>query len=705
MFKNLRLSVKIGGGFIVVLAITAFIAWIGWSNAGAIVDRVEKADDVTMLVQEITSTRQSEKNFIMRSDEKYAKEVGEKVKAIKNQAADTKGKFRDPANRGQMDSVLESVGKYETAFNTFHDLYRSKEEAEEAIIMTARKVEAAAENLRKSQIDQYEKSTSMNADRNISREYLKNANDAEMMVKLILQARRHEKNYIIRGGQEYVKRVEDNVNKILSTASSVKGKLRNPDHIRFIDEIANETRSYKTAFDRIVKDTESQKKAEEQMMLTARSAQEACEQARVSQKEKMAERIAMANRLIVSFSIGAILLGLLLSYVITRSITVPVNKTLKLAQTVASGDLSMEIDVDQKDEIGEMVEAIKQMMGNLREVLSAVQTAIGNVVSGTQEMSSSAEELSQGASEQAASVEEISSSIEEMTSNARQNSDNSAHTETIATKVSGEMKIGSKAVLETVDAMKNIASKISIVQEIARQTDLLALNAAIEAARAGEHGRGFAVVASEVRKLAERSQLAAKEISNLSVSTVKISSEAGNLLNKVTPEIDKTAELVQEISAASNEQTLGAQQINKAVQQLDQVVQQNATASEELAATAEELNAQAERMKEIIAFFKLEATTGGLRNEKIEAGFLTPSSSEFRSLRSHSAENEESEKDRGNEGGIELNLSDDIDEKGKRTTFSPVKNGKHSGNSQNKLKNNGKGRENFIVNDEDFIRF
>ena len=239
----------------------------------------------------------------------------------------------------------------------------------------------------------------------------------------------------------------------------------------------------------------------------------------------------------------------------------------------------------------------------LSEVMTSVKAAADNVSAGSQQLSSTAEELSQGATEQAAAAEQASSSMEEMTANIGQNAENSSQTEKIAIKSADDAKVGGESVIDAVKAMKDIAEKISIVEEIARQTDLLALNAAIEAARAGEHGKGFAVVASEVRKLAERSQTAAAEISKLSASSVEIAESAGDMLQKMVPDIQRTAELVQEITAASNEQKTGAEQINKAIQQLDQVIQQNASASEEMSSTSEELASQALQLQDLISLF------------------------------------------------------------------------------------------------------
>jgi methyl-accepting chemotaxis protein len=275
----------------------------------------------------------------------------------------------------------------------------------------------------------------------------------------------------------------------------------------------------------------------------------------------------------------------------------------KVSQDIASGNL--DIEVKPRSEKDELMKALAAMTKKLTTVVRDVKESSDSVSAGSQQISSSAQELSQGASEQASSIEEVSSSMEEMSSNIKQNAANAAQTEKIAIKAAADAKEGGQAVGRTVEAMKQIAGKISIIEEISRQTNLLALNAAIEAARAGEHGKGFAVVASEVRKLAERSQKAAGEITALSFSSVEVAEHAGELLAKILPDVQKTAELVQEISAASREQDSGAEQINKAIQILDQVIQQNAASAEETSSTTEELASQAERMQDMIAFFRL----------------------------------------------------------------------------------------------------
>ncbi len=341
--------------------------------------------------------------------------------------------------------------------------------------------------------------------------------------------------------------------------------------------------------------------------------------------------------------------GLVVGFFITKSITGPLAQGVDVANKVAVGDLDVEIDIQSKDEVGQLMSALglmikslqetvkvaeqiaegdlrakvnirsekdtlghslQTMINNLQEIVGEVKVASDNVAAGSQEMSASSEELSQGANEQAASAEESSASMEQMSANIKQNADNAQQTEVIAIRAAEDADKGGTAVAKTVEAMREIADKISIIEEISRQTNMLALNAAIEAARAGEAGKGFAVVADAVRKLAERSQAAAGDISGLSSSSVEIAENAGEMLAKIVPDIRKTAELVQEINAASNEQNSGAAQINRAIQQFDSVTQQNAASAEEMSSTAEELSAMAEQLQSTIGYFKLAGGNG-----------------------------------------------------------------------------------------------
>jgi methyl-accepting chemotaxis protein len=392
-------------------------------------------------------------------------------------------------------------------------------------------------------------------------------------------------------------------------------------------------------------------KAEELLCRITDINNQVAEEAKKQSVSNQAEMVFVQNVMLGASAI-AVVLAVFLGVFITRMITRPVQKLVAGLGQIALGDLSVRVTVESNDEIGQLSEtantmaealdtkaklalqigdgdlrqevklssdkdtlglALQKMVTNLREVVANVRSAAENVSAGSEELTTTSETLSTGSAEQAASVEEVSASMEESAASIQQNTENARQTERISTKAAQDASEAGQSVGKTVQAMKEIAQKTSIIAEIARQTDLLALNAAIEAARAGEHGKGFAVVASEVRKLAERSQTAAGEISKLSSSSVEIAEQAGQMLDKLVPDIRKTAELVKEITVASEEQNTGASQINKAIQELDKIIQQNASASEEMASSSEELASQAEQLQSTIEFFKVsnEAVRGG----------------------------------------------------------------------------------------------
>jgi methyl-accepting chemotaxis protein len=320
---------------------------------------------------------------------------------------------------------------------------------------------------------------------------------------------------------------------------------------------------------------------------------------------------AAARSLVVLLIVLAVAAAAMMSVLVTRGITAPILQVVGLTEKIASGDLRDRVDVTRGDEMGRLQGAIREMSEKLSQTIGEIRSGANALSAAAAQVSATSQNLSQGTSEQAASVEETTSSLEEMSASITQNAENSRQTEQIATKGAKDVEDGGRAVRETVEAMRAIAEKISIIEEIAYQTNLLALNAAIEAARAGEHGKGFAVVATEVRKLAERSQEAAKEISGLAASSVKVAERSGQLLGELVPSIKKTADLVQEVAAASAEQSSGVAQINKAMTQVDQVTQRNASATEELASTAEEMATQAEALQQLMAFFRVNGMDDG----------------------------------------------------------------------------------------------
>ena len=328
-----------------------------------------------------------------------------------------------------------------------------------------------------------------------------------------------------------------------------------------------------------------------------------------AEKQRLLDRAAASERrtrvVLIVFSVICIVVALLSAYLISRDIVIKLRRMVNVFRKVSQGDLTARLNITSNDEFGDLRSAMTEMVERLSAVVSEVNGASAGLASASEEISATTQNLSQGATQQAASVEQTTASIEQMSASIAQNNDNAQVTDKMAKSAAEEATQSGQAVSRTVEAMRSIAEKIAIIDEIANQTNLLALNAAIEAARAGEHGKGFAVVAAEVRKLAERSQVAAKEIGVVAQGSVEQAEQAGRLLDSMVPSIQKTSDLVQEISAASSEQATGARQITDAMEQLNSITQQSASAAEELAATSEEMSAQALRMRELMDFFKL----------------------------------------------------------------------------------------------------
>jgi methyl-accepting chemotaxis protein len=388
-------------------------------------------------------------------------------------------------------------------------------------------------------------------------------------------------------------------------------------------EFKRQLAAYRAAADEIVNYAKAGKHVEAVVVMNSKGAQaaaglQAAMEGVVATMVELAKQTADGNAaagataslfMIIIILLSAIIAAVV-AIVLSRNIATPIHRVVVFTKAMAKGDLTLVVHEDmlrRGDEMGELARAFQEMQQSLKEIAVGILSASGQVSSGSIQISTTAQEMSQGATEQAASTEEVSSSVEEMAATVKQNSDNALATEGIAVKTSKDAEEGGAAVQESVKAINLIAEKIGIIEEIARQTNLLALNAAIEAARAGDAGKGFAVVASEVRKLAERSQNASGEITKLSRDTVETVRRAGEIIQVIVPDIKKTASLVQEIAAASKEQGLGIEQINKAMMQLDTVVQQNASASEELASMSEELSGQSEQLAAAIEFFKVDS--------------------------------------------------------------------------------------------------
>ena len=589
-WKDLQLGLKLTIGFGLVLLLTIIVGLIARNGMINIADRVDKGDDVNRIVKEMLETRRAEKNFVISKGDKHVDEVKAMLTTIYKQTSETKLKFNQKVNKDEMDAIDEAVKSYEDAFDEYVRIEKELELTMEGMREDARKTLAQGEAIRADQKAQLAVIRSRENASNVQiNDKLTKADDANRMIKWFLDVRKNEKEFIISGEAKYLDIHKKDMDNIQILANDLLSRFVYSQNIQQGKSLIDALNGYNSEFIKFKELTQKQIEEEVIMVAMARHAIDVANETRADQKQKMLNEEAMALSLIIMFVLLAFALGVIIAVVITRAIVKPINKGVDFAKAIAEGDLTAIIDVSQKDEVGQLALALRNMVGKLRDIVENVRTGADNIAAASQETSSTSQQLSQGSSEQASAAEEVSSSMEQMAANIQQNADNSQQTEKIAASSAESIKIGHDSSVISVKSMREIAEKIQIVNDIAFQTNILALNAAVEAARAGEHGKGFAVVAAEVRKLAERSKIAADEINVVSKSGVEISDKAGKQLEAVVPEMEKTVKLVQEIAASSQEQNAGSDQINSAVQQLSQVTQQNAAASEELATSSEEL--------------------------------------------------------------------------------------------------------------------
>ncbi|MBM3223058.1 MAG: HAMP domain-containing protein [Candidatus Tectomicrobia bacterium] len=432
------------------------------------------------------------------------------------------------------------------------------------------------------------------------------ATETIQLVQGIMTARLHEKQFIQYGQPQDAGAVQQAIADGQGVARSLRASFTTLEDRQRVEHIVAALAAYEAAFAEYTTLTHTAATAAQRMGQAAGTAVTRAGDSRDRMTTQMEAELTEAQQWMGGGALLAILIGMIVACVLTRSIVRPLKAAVDTANQLAGGDLTVQITARSHDETGQFLAAMQNMVAKLTHTIRDVRTTVLSLNEASGGVSATAQTVSRASSEQAASVEESSAALEQMSASIAQNTDNARVTDGMATTAAQEATQGGHAVHATVEAMKRIAEKIGIIDDIAYQTNLLALNAAIEAARAGEHGKGFAVVAAEVRKLAERSQVAAQEISEVASSSVQLAEQAGTLLEAMVPAIQKTSELVQEIAAASAEQSAGAGQITTAMSHLSQTTQQNAAAAEELAATAADMSQQAQRLQQLMAFFHIE---------------------------------------------------------------------------------------------------
>jgi len=619
MFKNISIAKKITMGFasvLILMLVVGGIAFLGLnkaSNGFSQYREMARDSNLTGLLQaDMLMVRMNVKDFIITGNahdiEQYH-DFYHKMETFLNQAQQ---EIHSPDRAAKIDIVESQVKEYDQAFKKVIEFMNQRNHyVHDVLDVKGPLMEKTLTEIM----------VSANGDNDSAAAY-----QAGITLKHLLLARLYIRKFLDTNDQKSIDRVNNEFKIMHEYLDTLDKNLENPNRRKLLSIVEESQKIYESTFGDLVDVIfERNKVIKNELDKIGPEIAKHTEDVKLSIKavqDKLGPLLVASNQRsiieIIIVSILAVFIGSVIATWIRKTIQTGLAKALEVSNDLSNGDLSKNIEINSNDEIGALLKRMQSMVNVLSEILTNVKNAANNVAAGSQQLTSSAQELSQGATEQAAAAEQASSTMEEMASNIRQNADSALQTEKIAIQSSEDAKLGGESVNQAVKAMKDIAQKISIVEEIARQTDLLALNAAIEAARAGEHGKGFAVVASEVRKLAERSQIAAAEISKLSSSSVEIAESAGEMLDRMVPDIQRTAELVQEISAASNEQNTGAEQINNAIQQLDQVIQQNASASEEMSSTAEELSSQAVQLQDMITFFKLSdtGTTRGYKRQK-----------------------------------------------------------------------------------------
>ncbi|WP_319506598.1 methyl-accepting chemotaxis protein [uncultured Methanolobus sp.] len=650
--ENIKIKNLLLGSFAVLLILTAIVGYSGYNGMQKVDDRVIKADDMNRLVKYMKDARFDEANYQLTMDDVYATQVNTVVDDIVAQTETSKASFKDAANDQQMDDVQKAALTYNTAFNRYVELEGQKEEAEADMVQQGLVLEELINEVLISQNGDYTQALEQNANNVVLEEEFENVEYANRLSQFLLQARGERLRFMLHVDQQYADNVNGIMDEIITISETLDSRFQNQADKENVQTIVAVTNAYKSDFNSYVSYAEQQVVASEEMHEAASDVQVITEEARADQKEKMDQEMSSSILTMIIMVVIAIIAGSAMALFISKMISKPVNEMLDAANKVAAGDLTVKLGNNSDNELGQLSNALRSMVGNLTGLISEVQAGASRVASTSQEISASSEQMtassgqisetvtdiSQGAQIQSSKAMEVSNamndmsiSVQEIASNAKNAAQNaSMASETIRgigkesekllaqmDEIQGAVSDSAKVIRELDGKSKQIGDIVNLITSIADQTNLLALNAAIEAARAGEHGRGFAVVADEVRKLAEDSSRATKDISVLIHDIQNGSNEAVDVMEKGTGKVsigaaslretveavrsivegsEQIARMAQEIAAAAEEQAASIEEVTASVEEVSSISEQSAAGTEQASASVQEQTASMEEL-------------------------------------------------------------------------------------------------------------